>query len=97
MASTLASPCFGREPKARVATKALNKGYNFSLNLTSIEDLKKMLWAGLQSRGSPNFGNFGTPNLGVLGKNEIWVQAPWLGINNTIRGKVVASRKSRSW
>ncbi len=35
--------------------------------------------------------------LGVLGQNDIWVQAPWLGTNNTIRGKVVASPKSRPW
>jgi len=26
-----------------------------------------------QSFGSPNFGNFETPNLGVLGQNDIWM------------------------
>jgi hypothetical protein len=46
---------------------------------------------GIQSRRNPNFGNFKTSNLGVLGQNDIWVQAPWLGIENTIRGNVVAS------
>jgi hypothetical protein len=33
---------------------------------------------GLQSHGSPNFKIFGTPNLGVLGQNDIWVLASWL-------------------
>jgi hypothetical protein len=27
----------------------------------------------LQNDGSPNFGNYWTPNLGVLGQNDIWV------------------------
>jgi len=49
---------------------------------------------GLQSCESLNFGNFGTLNLGIPKQNDNWVQAPWLGINNTIRGKVVASPKS---
>jgi hypothetical protein len=40
---------------------------------------------GLQSHGSPNFRNFGTFNLGIPGQNDIWVLAPWLGIDNTIR------------
>jgi hypothetical protein len=52
---------------------------------------------GLQNHGSPNFGNFETPNLGVPRQNDIWVQAPWLGIENIIRGKVVVSPKFRSW
>ncbi len=43
----------------------------------------------LQSCKSPNFENFGIPNLEVLGQNDIWVQAPWPGIENTIRGKTV--------
>jgi hypothetical protein len=47
---------------------------------------------GLQSCGSPNFGNFGnfenfgTPDLGVLGQNDIWAQPLWPCIENTIRG-----------
>jgi len=32
---------------------------------------------GPQSCKSPNFGNFGTPNLGVLGQNDIRVLALW--------------------
>jgi hypothetical protein len=35
--------------------------------------------------------------LGVPGQNDIWVQAPWPGIDNTIRGKVLASSKSELW
>jgi hypothetical protein len=44
---------------------------------------------GFQSCGSPNFENFGilgnfeTPNLGVLGQNDIWVLALWPCIKNT--------------
>jgi hypothetical protein len=40
--------------------KALNKGYNFTLDFISIEDPHAKLWAP-QSCESPNFGNFGTP------------------------------------
>jgi len=42
---------------------------------------------GLQSCKSPNFENFGTPNLRILGWNDIWMQALWLGTKNIIRGK----------
>jgi hypothetical protein len=52
---------------------------------------------GLQSCGSPNFKNFGTPNLGVSGQNDICVLTLWPSTNNTIRGKVMASPKSRTW
>jgi hypothetical protein len=52
---------------------------------------------GFQSRGSPNFEIFETPNLGVLRQIDIWVQALWLGTKNTIMGKLVASLKFRSW
>jgi hypothetical protein len=48
---------------------------------------------GLQNCRSPHFENFGTPKLRVLGQNDIWVQGPWLGTDNTIREKVVASTK----
>jgi len=43
---------------------------------------------GLQSHKSPNFENFETPNLGVLGQNDNWVHAPWPSTKNTIKGKV---------
>jgi hypothetical protein len=38
-----------------------------------------------ESTGTP------TPNLGVMGQNDIWALAPWPGIENTIRRKVVPS------
>jgi hypothetical protein len=52
---------------------------------------------GLQSCESPNFENFGTPNLGIMGQNDIWVQASQPSIKNTIRGKMVASPKFGPW
>ncbi len=42
---------------------------------------------GLQSRKNPNCVNFETPNLGVPKQNDIWVQAMWPSIENTIRGR----------
>jgi NADPH-dependent curcumin reductase CurA len=36
-----------------------------------------------------------TPDLGVPRQNDIWVQLSWLGIENTIRAKVVACPKFR--
>ncbi len=50
-----------------------------------------------QSCKSPNFGNFRTPYLRVPGPNDIWLQAPWLGIENTIRGDVLVSLNYRPW
>jgi hypothetical protein len=40
-----------------------------------------------QSCRNPNFKNFGTPNLGVPGQNDIWIQALWLGTNITKGGR----------
>jgi hypothetical protein len=51
----------------------------------------------LQSAKSLNFKNFKTPNLEVLGQNDIWMLPSWLITKNTIKGKVVASPKSGSW
>jgi hypothetical protein len=50
-----------------------------------------------QSRASPNFGNFETPTWEFSRQNAIWMPVPWPNIEYTIRGKVVASPKSRSW
>jgi len=36
-------------------------------------------------------------HLGVSGQNDIWVLVSWPGTKYTIRGKVVASFKSRLW
>jgi hypothetical protein len=52
---------------------------------------------GPQSRGSPNFGNFGTSTLDFGEKNAIWVMIMWPSIEHTIRGKVVTSPKSGPW
>jgi hypothetical protein len=52
---------------------------------------------GLQSPRSPHFKKFETSKLGVLGQNDIWVLALWTSTKNTIREKVVASRKFKSW
>jgi hypothetical protein len=43
------------------------------------------------------FWEFQDSHLGVLRQNDIWVVALWPSIENTIRGKVVASPKSKSW
>jgi hypothetical protein len=50
-----------------------------------------------QSYGPPKLQKSQFPNLGVLGQNDIWVLASWPNTENTIRGKVVASRKSGPW
>ncbi len=50
--------------------KDLDEGYNFPLDLTSIEGLHKKLWASKVA---------GVPISGVLGQNDIWVLAPWPG------------------
>jgi hypothetical protein len=52
---------------------------------------------GLKSGGSFNFRNFKICDMGVSKQNDIWVQLLWPVIENTIRGKVVISPKSRPW
>jgi hypothetical protein len=66
--------------------KAFNKGYKFALDLISIRGLHPKLWAP-QSCGNPNFGNFGTPHLGVLGQNDIWMLVLWLSTKYIIKGE----------
>jgi hypothetical protein len=66
-----------------ILLKALEKGYNFVSNLTSIEDLHKKLQASKV---------LGVPILGILRpqlprQNYIWVQPPWLITKNIIRGR----------
>jgi hypothetical protein len=63
--------------------KALDKGYNFSLDLISIGGLHTKLWS--------------SKVMGVLGQNAIWMWALWISTKYTIRGKVVASPKSGPW
>ncbi len=81
--------------RATYRWKSLSKGYNFALDFTSIKGCT-------QSYGPPKlresqFWEFWDFHLGVPGQNDIWVLVPWPGINNTIRGKVLASPKSMSW
>jgi hypothetical protein len=58
--------------------KALDKGYNFVLNLISIEGLHTKLWA-------PKVA--GVLTLEVLGQKVIWMWASWRGIEYTIKGE----------
>jgi len=78
--------------------KALNKGYNFALDLILIRGLHTKLWVS-EVVGIPilGFWEFWDSHLGVPRQNDIWVLAPWAGTKNTIRGKVVASPKSGFW
>jgi len=75
--------------------KALDKGYNFSINLITIESMHTKLW-GPKSRES-QFWEFQNSHLGVPGHNSIWMWASWRGTKYTIRGKVVPSPKSGLW
>jgi hypothetical protein len=58
---------------------------------TSLQSKVYKKFMGLQSHGNPNFKKIETPDLGVLGQNDIWMQPLWLGIDNTLRGKMVVS------
>jgi len=69
--------------------KVLKEGYNFALDLTSMEGLHTKLWAP-KVVGVPTLEISGLP-LGSPETNDIWVVVPWLGIEYIIRGKVVAS------
>jgi len=75
--------------------KSPNEGHNFALDLALIRGLYKKLWASKVA---------GVPILGILGVLawESWKKwhlgvALWLIIENIIRGKVVASFKSKLW
>jgi hypothetical protein len=50
-----------------------------------------------QSRESPGWHDFGAPTRESRERKVIWMWAPWRGWEYTIRGKVVASPKSRPW
>jgi hypothetical protein len=70
----------------------------FSMNATTLSQSKVYT----KSYGPPNsresqFKKFQDTNLVIPKQNNIWVLAPWLSTKNTIRGKVVASPKSRMW
>ncbi len=71
--------------------KALNKGYNFALDLIIIRDLHAKLCAPKVTEvltvGISGFA------LESLGTKTIWMWPTWRGAKYTIRGKVVASAK----
>jgi hypothetical protein len=81
--------------RATYCWKFLDEGYNFTLDFISIGGLLAKLWrpkvAGTQ------LWQFRDSHLGVLGQKVIWMWASWRGVEYTIRGKVVASPKSRLW
>jgi hypothetical protein len=68
--------------------KAFDEGYNFAFDLISIGGLHTKLWGPKVAR---------VPTLGIVGQNAIWMWASWRGTKYSIRGKVVASPKSRPW
>jgi hypothetical protein len=81
--------------RATYRWKALNEGYNFSLDLTSILGLRTKLWASKV---------MGIPILGILGIPSESPKTKWhLGVGHVARhkvcykGEVVVSPKSKLW
>jgi hypothetical protein len=70
-------------------------GLQLCFNLISIEGLHTKLWASKITRVP--ISRISRLLVGASRQNDIWVLALWLGTKNTIRGKVVASPKSRPW
>jgi hypothetical protein len=81
--------------RATYRWKALNEGYNFSLNLIVIEGFHKKLCA-LKVEGVPTVRILRFP-LGSLGKKRHLDVAPVEKCKVYYKGKVVASPKSRPW
>ncbi len=77
--------------RATYRWKALDKGYNFASDLISIQGLQAKLWA------PKAVGVLTLAILGLPRQNAIWMWVSWRGIEYTVRGKVVASPKSRLW
>jgi hypothetical protein len=75
--------------------KALNKDYNFDLDLVVIGLCSREIWASNVPGLQP--GQFRDSNLEVPGKRAIWMQPLPRVAKYTIRGKVVASPKSGPW
>jgi hypothetical protein len=78
-----------------IVGKLLMRGYNFAWYFTSIGGLHIKLWDP-KVTGIPILGISGFP-FGVLRQNDIWVLVLWPRTEYTIKGKVVASPKSRPW
>jgi hypothetical protein len=75
--------------------KDLKEGYNFASNLITIEGFHAKLWAPKVAKVL-TVGIPGLPFESLGTKCHLDV-APWRGAENTIRGKVVASFKSKPW
>jgi len=75
--------------------KVLDEGYNFSSNLTSIGGFQIKLWAP-KLAGDPTLGISRLPFGSLETKCHLDVVS-LLAIEYTIRGKVMASPKSRLW
>jgi hypothetical protein len=65
--------------------KALDKGYNFALDLISIGGLHAKL-------RESQMWKFRDSHLGILGQNDIWVLVQWRSTKYIIKGKVVMFR-----
>jgi hypothetical protein len=75
--------------------KALDESYNFALDLVAIELCSREILAFKVPELQP--GQFRDSISGVPGKRAIWMQPTPRVAEYTIRGKVVASPKSRPW
>jgi hypothetical protein len=73
-----------------------------STRVTTLFYTSPQLEVWTQSYGTPKlrksqFWEFHDFHLGVSRQNDIWVLVPWPSTKYNIRGKVVASPKSRPW
>jgi hypothetical protein len=80
-----------RFPCVHMTWKILLENFGWGLQLffkphLNGSDAHKVM--GPQSHGNPNFGKI---------QNVIWMWALWRGTKYTIKGKMVASRKSEPW
>jgi hypothetical protein len=80
---------------AKYRWKALDKGYNFTLDLISIEGLHTKFWCP-KVVGVPTLGISGLP-FGSFGTKCHLDVGLMRGTKYTIRGKLVASLKSGLW
>jgi hypothetical protein len=75
--------------------KALFEGYNFGLDLVSIEGWGEELWSPKVPDSNP--GQFRDSILGVPGKRAIRMPFPWANAENTIGSMVVPSPEFGPW
>jgi hypothetical protein len=78
-----------------ILLESSRQGLHFSLDFILIGGLHTKLWAP-KSRKS-QLWQFRDSRLGVPGQKAIWMWTSWRGIEYNIRGKVVASPKSKLW